>query len=264
MSVLDQFRLNGKVALVTGAGSGLGAAFAEAMAEAGAAVACVDLNEDTARETAARLASEGWDTLALQADVRSEDDVRRVMEAARDGLGGLDIVFANAGIGGRGGMITEMTKENWQETIDINLTGVFLTVREAARLMIPQGYGKIINTASIYGLTGPYRSGAYAYAAAKAGVVNLTRLAGSQLAAHGIRVNAIAPGFFRTPIGGGRLGFSEAEEDRRRRDELMKQVPMGRMGEPPELKGVAVFLASPASDFMTGYTVAVDGGYMTW
>src|SRR5439155_3562642 len=139
MSVLDLFKLDGKVALVTGAGSGLGEAFAEAMAEAGAAVACVDINEAAARTTAERLAGAGARTLALYADVRREDEVRAAMERAQAELGGLDIAFANAGIGGRGGLITETTLEAWQETIDVNLTGVFLTMREAARRMIPRG-----------------------------------------------------------------------------------------------------------------------------
>lgn len=264
MPVLDSFKLNGKVALVTGAGSGLGRAFAEAMAEAGADVACLDLNGTSARDTAAQLIALGVRAVGLQADVRYEGGLQEALDGAMQELGGLDIVFANAGIGGRGGLITETTTANWQETIDVNLTGVFLTMREASRRMIPRGYGKIINTASIYGLSGPYRSGAYAYAAAKAGVVNMTRVAGSQLAPHGIRVNAIAPGFMRTNIGGGRLGRPQTNEDVERWEQLMTHVPMARIGEPEELKGTAVFLASPASDFMTGFTVAVDGGYLAW
>jgi len=264
MNVLESFRLTGQVALVTGAGSGLGAAFALAMAEAGADVACVDLRPAATEETAAAIRALGRRAVVVAADVSREADVVAMVRATVDQLGRLDVVFANAGIAEAGQPLVESSLETWKKVIEVDLTSVFLTAREAAKVMVPQRHGKIISTASIYGLVANFRAGrGRAYAAAKAGVVNLTRSLAIELAPYDIQVNAIAPTFVRTNIAEGLLR-GETDESRQYLAEIAARTPIGRIGTPDELKGVAVFLASAASDLMTGYTVAVDGGYLAW
>lgn len=205
MSVLDLFRLEGKAALVTGAGSGIGRAYAEALPEAGAAVACADVDHDSAEEVAASL---DGDSFAVEADVSDEGQVRRMVEGTVAEFGRLDAAFANAGIGGDTEQVfPDATLENWQRVIGVNFTGVWLTAREAAKAMRERGEGgKIVATASIYGFVGGFAPSPGAYNAAKGGVVNLVRDLAPTLAPHGINVSGIAPGFFRTNIGGGRQG----------------------------------------------------------
>jgi len=270
MSVLDEFKLNGSVALVTGAASGIGSSFATGLAEAGARVMCADVAEDAAQAFAKSLSDAGHEAKAVRADVSREGDVRAMVEKTVAAFGKLDIAFANAGIGGTGASLTEMSLEAWQQVIDINLTGVFLTFREAARAMLrnpePQGRGlrgRLIATSSIYGSVGDFAGLAQAYTAAKGGVTNLVRTAAISLAAQRISVNAIAPGFVHTNIGGGLLTHATAETQPFR-DELVRRTPLGRLAEPEELAGIAVFLASPASSYLTGTTVAVDGGWLAW
>ncbi len=262
--VLDLFRMDGRVVLVTGAGSGLGAAFALATAEAGADVACVDLVLDAAEATAREIRALGRRAISVKADVSQEVDVVSMVRATVEELGGLDVAFANAGIAEPTQPLIESSLESWKRMIDVDLTSVYLTAREAAKVMIPRRKGKIVNTASIYGLVANFRPGrGRGYAAAKAGVVNLTRSLAIELAAYNIQVNAIAPTFTRTNIAGGMLR-GETEESRQYLAEIAERTPIGRVGTPDEFKGVAVFLASSASDLMTGHTVAVDGGYLAW
>ncbi len=262
--VLDSFRLDGQVALVTGAGSGLGEAFSLALSEAGADLACVDLNLEAAAATAGRVRDLGRRAIALRADVSQEADVVAMVQATVEQLGGLDVAFANAGIAGVNAPLLESKLADWQKVIDVDLTSVYLTAREAARAMVPRGHGKIVNTASIYGFVANFRPGrGRHYAAAKAGVVNLTRSLAIELAPHNIQVNAIAPTFIRTNIADGMLR-GETEESQQFVAEISARTPIGRIGTPEELKGVAVFLASPASNLMTGYTVVMDGGYLAW
>ncbi|MGB3635924.1 MAG: SDR family oxidoreductase [Rubrobacteraceae bacterium] len=263
MSVLDMFKLDGKVALVTGAGSGIGRAYAQALSEAGAAVACADIDHNAAEETASSLDGE---TFAVEADVTDEGQVQRMVEGTVAELGGLDAVFANAGIGGDIEQVfPETTLENWNSVIGVNLTGVWLTAREAAKAMIESGGGgKIVATASIYGFVGGFAPGPGPYNAAKGGVVNLVRDLAPTLAPHGINVSGIAPGFFQTNIGGGLLMDLENEMTQQFVAEIERRTPVGRIGDVEDLKGAAVFLASPASDYLTGHTVVVDGGYLSW
>lgn len=270
MGVLDQFKLDGAVALVTGAGSGLGRAYATALAEAGARVMCADVAEDAARQFADSLRSAGHDAQAVRADVSREDDARAMVEATVSAFGKLDVAFANAGIGGTGAAIQDMTLADWQQVIDINLTGVFLTFREAAKAMLRNPHtqgnglrGRLIATSSIYGSVGDFAGQAQAYTAAKGGVTNLVRTAAISLAPQRISVNAIAPGFVHTSIGGGLLSHP-TPETQAFLDEIARRTPLGRLAEPEEFAGIAVFLASSASSYMTGTTVAVDGGWLAW
>ena len=261
MGVMDLFNLGGKVVLVTGAGSGLGQGFAEAAGEAGAAVACADVNDVTAKQTAEKVRSLGQKAIAIQVDVAQEASVRQMVEDTVRQLGALDVIFCNAGIGGgRGAQAHEIPMETWHRIMAINLTGVFLCVREAAKVMIPRRRGKMILTASIYGQVGSFNGVSPAYTAAKGGVVNLTKELAVEYAPYGITVNAIAPGFFDTNIMLA-SGYSPAEKDERY-ERLKTRIPMGRVGTPADLQGTAIYLASAASDYMTGHILTVDGGWL--
>ncbi|HEX5442059.1 MAG TPA: SDR family NAD(P)-dependent oxidoreductase, partial [Ktedonobacterales bacterium] len=238
MSVLDQFKLDGTVALVTGASSGLGRAYATALAEAGARVMCADVAEDAAHKLADSLTSSGHEAKAVRADVASEDDSRAMVEATVSAFGKLDVAFANAGIGGTGAALQDMSLADWRQVIDINLTGVFLTFREAAKALLknpqPQGNGlrgRLVATSSIYGSVGDFAGLAQAYTAAKGGVTNLVRTAAISLAPQRVSVNAIAPGFVHTSIGGGLLSHP-TPETQAFLDELVRRTPLGRLAEP--------------------------------
>ncbi len=263
MNVMESLRLDGKVALVTGAGSGIGRAYAEAVAEAGADVACLDWHRETCEETVAIVQQSGRRAVALHVDVTDELQLQDAFSRSEAELGPLTICYANAGIaGGLGDDIRDTTLKAWNRVIGVNLTGVFLTLRESVRTMQPRGYGKIISTASIYGYVGAWTGGSFAYTAAKAGVVNLTRTLGVSLASSGIRVNAIAPGFVRTNLGQNASVSISEEERNARMQSTAQRIPMGDPAMPDDLKGLAVFLASPASDYCTGFTYPIDGGWL--
>ncbi|MBI2954372.1 MAG: glucose 1-dehydrogenase [Chloroflexi bacterium] len=257
MSVSSLFDLSGKVAIVTGAGSGLGRAFAEAMAEAGADVVCADVNEQTAKLTAGRVRELGRRAMAIQVDVSNADRVKAMVDEAIALFDGVDILFNNAGISGGNVPAHEVPLETWHRIIDVNLNGVFYCAREAARAMLARGGGKIINTASVHGLVGSRLFPTPSYAATKGAVVSLTRELALEYAAHNINVNAIAPGYFRTNLSP-KIALPEF------RQAISEHVPLKRMGEPDEIKGIAVFLASTASNYVTGQIVAVDGGWSAW
>jgi NAD(P)-dependent dehydrogenase (short-subunit alcohol dehydrogenase family) len=259
--VLSTFRLDGRVAVVTGAGSGIGRACAEACAEAGADVACLDIDGAAAARVAEELSGLGRRALAIKANVAAEDELESAFTRVDGELGPCDIAFANAGIAGAGGTVQEITLADWQETLDVDLTGVFLTIRAAARRMEPRGVGKIVVTASVYSVAGDPFFGAYPYVSAKGGVLSLTRTAALHLARSGIRVNAILPGYIRTGIGGGHL-LSADPQAVKLRERIADRVPLGYLGEPEDLKGIALFLASAASDYCTGAAFTVDGGWL--
>lgn len=250
------FRLDGRTAFVTGAGGGLGAEFADAMAEAGADVVCSDVDLAAAEATAKNVAAHGRRSLALHCDVSSEEGVRDAFARARSEFGRVDVLFNNAGIADRvPARLHEYETSDWHKVIDVDLHGVFYCAREALRTMVDQGSGKIINVASIWGLAGASSVMPIpAYNTAKGAVVNLTRELGLQYAANGIQVNALCPGFYRTGISGG------AYDDPEFVAALTEFTPMHRIADASEIRGPALFLASSASDYMTGQTLVVDGG----
>jgi NAD(P)-dependent dehydrogenase (short-subunit alcohol dehydrogenase family) len=251
----DRFDVSGARVVVTGAASGLGLAMAEVMAEGGARVTLADLDADGLERAAARLP--GSRTVAL--DIADPDAVRALFEDVVREQGGVDVAFANAGISLEPGVVDErggleaLDVETWRKVLGVNLDGVLFTMREAAKQMKKQGSGRIVVTASTAGFGTDPMVG-YSYSATKAAVIILVRQAALELAKHGVHVNAIAPGPFRTNIGGDAAPIPpEAWED---------IVAIGRMAEPDELKGVALLLASPASSFMTGAVIPVDGGQL--
>lgn len=253
---MQRFALTGQVAAVTGAASGLGRAIAEVLVEAGARVVLLDIDSAALDAACAEL---GPQARAERLDVSDREAVRRVIAgiAAREGR--LDIAVANAGVtAGRGytdptGQMAAVSDDQWDSVLDINLTGVFATIQAASVPMKAQGYGRILAISSIAGLRSDIMVG-YAYAATKAAVVNMVRQAAMELAPAGVSVNAIAPGPFRTNIAGGRIRQPEIAA------QFAAQVPMNRIADPDEIKGMALLLCSPAASYITGTTIAVDGG----
>ncbi len=266
MSTLEQFNIAGRSAIVTGAASGIGLAYAEVMAEAGAKVTLSDIDGPAAERQAARLREQGYDVRAATLDVVDRDQTRAVVDAHVLAYGGLDIAFANAGIDpGAGfwnpaghrnsdGQIDTLDPARWDRTIAINLTGVFNTIREAARAMKAAGRGgSIIATSSNAAIVNEALVG-LAYMPAKAGVAHMVRHVALELAEYRIRVNAIAPGPFVTNIGGGWL------KDPVVRAAWDAQVPLGRVAETYQIKPLALYLASDASNYVTGSHMMIDGG----
>jgi 2-dehydro-3-deoxy-D-gluconate 5-dehydrogenase len=254
MGVLDDFRLDGRVALVTGSARGLGQGIALGLAEAGADVAALDIVP--VDETLEKVSAEGRKSHAMNFDLRGADAqlAARIVEECVAELGRLDILVNNAGIIRRAPAI-EFGETDWEDVISVNLTSAFYLSQAAARHFVEQGGGgKIINTASVLSFSGGIV--VPSYSASKAGIANLTRALANEWASMGINVNAIAPSYFSTEL------TSALREDVERTDALLVRLPAGRFGEPEDLKGAAVYLASDASSYVHGTILPVDGGWM--
>lgn len=245
------FSLAGKTALVTGANTGIGQAIAVALAEAGADIALV--GRSNAEETAQLIEAKGRRAISINADLSSTEPLNRVVQEALETLGRIDILVNNAGIIRRDDLLN-FSESDWDAVIDTNLKTLFFLSQAAAMHMAERGAGKIINIASLLTFQGGIR--VPSYAAAKSGVGGVTKAMANELAVKGVQVNAIAPGYIAT----NNTAALQADETRNR--QILERIPAGRWGRPEDIAGAAVFLASPASDYVTGHILAVDGGWL--
>lgn len=252
---LDLFDLRGKVALVTGASKGLGRAMAMGLAKAGAELALCARDARGLSEAREEARGLGVRAEVFPMDVTREESVRGAVETAVDALGKIDILVNNAGVNVRKPTL-ELSGEEWDRVLDTNLKGYFLVAQAVGRHMVAQRCGKVINISSIFGAVG--MSNQLAYASSKGGVVQMTKVMAIEWAPHNVQVNAIGPTYFETPL------VAALRDDPERFRFINERTPMGRWGQPEELEGTVVFLASRASDFITGQTIYVDGGWTTW
>jgi NAD(P)-dependent dehydrogenase (short-subunit alcohol dehydrogenase family) len=255
MAVDAQIPLRGKVALVTGAGSGIGQAAALAFAHAGARVVVADIDADGGQATVHRIAELGGEAICIPADVAQEDDVARLIAETVARYGRLDCALNNAGISSGGGLTHELSEEMWSRVLAVNLTGVWLCLKyEIAQMLRQDGGGAIVNVASVAGLVGGTTA---AYVASKHGVVGLTKQAALEYAPHGIRINAVCPGVIQTPmvdrVFAARPGLAER---------WLAAEPIGRLGTPEEVAAAVVWLCSEAASFVIGVALPVDGGWV--
>jgi gluconate 5-dehydrogenase len=252
MNVKQLFDLTGRAAIISGGSMGLGRQMAEGLAEMGANLVLCARNKERCQQAAEELQKLGVRTLALGCDVKNPAQIQEVVDATVSEFGRIDILINNAGTSW-GAPVEEMRLEHWNKVIETNLTGTFLFSQTAGKIMIRQGRGKIINIASVAGLRGsPPEFQAIGYHASKGGVISFTKDLACKWGMHNIQVNAIAPGWFPTHM-------SEVLIERNR-DLFLKKIPLGRFGNDYDLKGAAVFLASDASDYVTGHVLIVDGG----
>jgi 2-deoxy-D-gluconate 3-dehydrogenase len=251
-SVLDSFRLEGKVAIVTGASRGLGAGMAQALAEAGADLVLVARGDMSALQKS--IAAAGRRSVVVPADIGKPAAAAEIMAAALAGFGKADILVNNAGIIRRAGFL-DFTEQDWQDVLDVNLSGAFRLSQHFARAVVARkGTGKIVHIASMLSFQGGMRVASYT--AAKSGIHGLTKLMANELAPMGINVNAIAPGYMATD------NTEALRADAARNKAILERIPAARWGSPADLSGAVVFLSSAASDYMHGHTLAVDGGWL--
>jgi NAD(P)-dependent dehydrogenase (short-subunit alcohol dehydrogenase family) len=258
--ILERFRLDGKVALVTGGGQGIGRAFCHALADAGARVAVVDMAREAAEAVAGELAARKAESLAVVVDVTDPDHRRQMVETVLRRWGTLTIAVNNAGMGNWCDA-EKVTPEDWGRIMRLNLDAVFFCAQEEARVMMKAGYGKIINTASMSGHIVNTPQNQVAYNTSKAGIIHMTRTLAAEWAARGIRTNSISPGYTRTALVENLLATPEGKSMLGR---WLPLIPMNRMAEVTDLQGAVVYLASEASDYMTGHDMVIDGGYCVW
>lgn len=255
MGIMERMRLDDKSIFVTGGARGIGKSVATAFCEAGANVAIVDMDIDTAKKTAAWLSETyGKDCIAVQADVTNPEQVDAMIDTVLAKYGKLDAAFCNAGIC-MNIPAEEMTFEQWKKVIDINLTGVFLTAQAAGKVMLKQGYGSIINTASMSAHIVNVPQPQCSYNASKAGVIQLTKSLAIEWAKRGVRVNCISPGYIGTDL------TLSSESLKPLIEKWNAMAPMGRLGKPEELQSICVYLAGDTSSFTTGSDFVVDGAF---
>jgi len=252
MSDSSDFRLDGRVAIVTGGASGIGYETVKALQDSGAQTAIVDINPERGQKAAKEL-----DTAFFQADLTKSEQVKKVADQVQQKYGRLDIAFNNAGIA-YNVPSEDCSDEDWLRVININLNAVFFCCREFGKIMLQQGKGSIINTASMSGIVSNTPQPQSAYNASKAGVIMLTKSLTGEWAKRGVRVNSISPGYIGTELT--KMGMARTEWY----NDWLKFTPMGRVGEPREVSAAVVFLASDASSFFTGSNLVVDGGYTCW
>lgn len=256
MTVLDLFRLTGKTAIVTGGGRGLGAQIAKGFAEAGANVVLCSRNIEACIEMSKELEALGVRSIGLACDVTNQHDVKKVVEETMKIFGTIDILVNNSGATW-GAPVVDMPYEAWKKVMDVNVNGTFLMSQEVGKIMIEQENGKIINIASVAGLGGTHPSfmDTIGYNTSKGAVITFTKDLAAKWGQHNINVNAIAPGFFPTKMS--KVTIEQGHEY------ILNSTPLNRLGSEEDLKGVALFLASKASDYMTGDILLVDGGMST-
>ena len=253
--VLESFRLEGRSAVVTGAARGIGRAVACGLAEAGGRLAITDIDLPAAEETAAAIRGKGGEAIAVALDVADEASVERGFRRIAEVHGGIDVLVNNAGIA-LGRPSVELSVADWEKVVAVNMTGVFLCARTAARLMIAGRGGSVVNMASVAGLVGSRSFTDISYQATKGAIVNMTRALALEWAKAGIRVNAVAPTWVRTDFIKGLLARPALVA------RLSAMTPLGRLAEPSDVVGAVLFLASPASAMVTGHTLPVDGGVL--
>ena len=257
------FNLTGKVAIVTGGGSGLGREFCDVLAEFGADVVCPDINKEGAEETCKIIKKHGHKALALEVDVSKYDQVQAMFQQVMDSFGRLDILVNNAGIAPPAVFIDQTELKDWHRVIDVDLNGVFYCLKEGLRIMKKQGSGSVINISSVAGLIAEHPDGIpqAPYVAAKHAVIGLTKQAAAEYGQYGIRVNCIAPGLH---IGTGLPDSMGTKPDKKEGEKIAKMFAEGaalkRVAEPKEIKGLLLYLASESSGFVTGQTIVQDGG----
>jgi NAD(P)-dependent dehydrogenase (short-subunit alcohol dehydrogenase family) len=261
-TIMERFSLKGKTALVTGAGQGIGRALAHGLADAGAYVAVVDLDLDLAEQVSSeiKIRNPHLESMAIKTDVTNPDQVTQMVDKIVKTWGKLTIGCNNAGIGQWVDTL-DMSYEDWQRMIKIDLDSVFLCAQAEARHMVSNNYGKIINTASMSGYIANYPQGQSHYNTAKAGVLSLTRCLGTEWAEKGIRVNSLSPGYTRTSLVAELL---KTELGQKVSPIWLARIPQNKMAEVTDLQGAVNFMASEASDYMTASDIVVDGGYLAW
>lgn len=259
-SILNRFRLDGRVALITGAAQGIGLSFARTLCEAGARVALIDIKGEAVRSQAETLNGDGYEVIGIEADVTQkvqvEDTVNQVIQQWEQ----LDIAINNAGVGGWANAET-MSEDHWDRIFSVNLKAMMLCAQAESAVMIPRGYGKMINVCSVAAHVVLRPQNQAAYNTSKAGVFHLTRTLAGEWAKYGIRVNSISPGYTRTEM------LDQLMETPEGRDLLplwLENTPLGRLASLDDLQGAILFLASEVSDFITGHDLVIDGGYSVW
>jgi NAD(P)-dependent dehydrogenase (short-subunit alcohol dehydrogenase family) len=253
---LPMFNLTGKVAIVTGGYQGIGRGIAEGLAEAGSDVVICARNYDRCVDACSEIEKLGVKTLPIRCDISKTEEVKSLVSETVKEMGKINILVNNAGVGGSEKPVIEMSDEDWDHAVNIDLRGAFLCAREVTKEMIKQGGGKIINVSSIAGFIA--MANMSAYCASKGGLLQLTKVMALECIRYNIQVNALCPGYFLTPLN---RTFFESEVGQKI---IKKNIPMGRLGSPEELKGTAIYLASSATDFMTGSAIVIDGGQLLW